>query len=191
MDVFLHQPAGPASMWAATCAPGDELVLTGPDARAGYTGYGIHYTPPEPPSRLLLVGDASALPAIRNILAALTDGTRAEVFLELADPADNTLGAPAPGTRIRVIKPDAVAGGGSAVDDADDSSSDSALERAVREWGAQNGAVLASDPAAYAWIAGEVGATTRLRRYLTADLAMPKDRVAFLRYWKLGGPLVG
>ncbi|MDX2355968.1 siderophore-interacting protein [Dietzia sp. PP-33] len=197
VDVFLHEPAGPASTWAATCAPGDELVLTGPDARAGYTGYGIHYTPPEPPSRLLLVGDASALPAIRNILAALAEGTVAEVFLELADPADNTLDAPAPRTRIRVIESDAVTSGGSAVVSSGNSADDlesadvSALERAVREWGASNGADLAGDPTAYAWIAGEAGATTRLRRYLTADLAMPKDRVAFLGYWKLGGPLVG
>ncbi|WP_216695569.1 siderophore-interacting protein [Dietzia psychralcaliphila] len=199
VDVFLHQPAGPASTWAATCAPGDELVLTGPDARAGYTGYGIHYTPPEPPSRLLLVGDASALPAIRNILAALAPDTPADVFLELADPADNTLDAPAPGARIRVVEADSVAGGGTADDSAGDDSTDSAagsevessLERAVREWGASNGADFATDHAAYAWIAGESGATTRLRRYLTADLAMPKDRVAFLGYWKLGGPLVG
>lgn len=199
VDVFLHEPAGPASTWAATCAPGDELVLTGPDARAGYTGYGIHYTPPEPPSRLLLVGDASALPAIRNILAALAPDTPADVFLELAHPADNTLDAPASGTRIRVVEPDVATPGGSAADSSGDSTADSAvegaadsaLERAVREWGASNGAVLATDPAAYAWIAGEAGATTRLRRYLTADLAMPKDRVAFLGYWKLGGPLVG
>ncbi|MDZ4232545.1 MAG: siderophore-interacting protein [Dietzia sp.] len=189
VDVFLHQPAGPASTWAATCAPGDELVLTGPDARAGYTGYGIHYTPPEPPSRLLLVGDASALPAIRNILAALAPDTPADVFLELADPADNTLDTPASGTRIRVVEAD-VATLGSSVDSSGGGTDDSALERAVREWGAQNGAVLAADPA-YAWIAGEAGATTRLRRYLTVDLAMPKGRVAFLGYWKLGGPLVG
>ncbi|MEH6821618.1 MAG: siderophore-interacting protein [Dietzia psychralcaliphila] len=195
VDVFLHQPAGPASTWAATCAPGDELVLTGPDARAGYTGYGIHYTPPEPPSQLLLVGDASALPAIRNILAALAHGTPADVFLELANPADNILDAPAPGARIHLVEPDAVTAGGSTVDssgaNAADNAADSALERAVREWGASNGADLATNPAAYAWIAGEAGATTRLRRYLTAEIAMPKDRVAFLGYWKLGGPLVG
>nr|WP_277612362.1 SIP domain-containing protein [Dietzia sp. SLG310A2-38A2] len=146
-----------------------------------------------------MVGDASALPAIRNILAALAHDTRADVFLELSNPVDNSLESPAPGTRIRVIEPDAVTAGGSADDSssksADDSTveqaPDSALERAVREWGAQNGADLTGDPTAYAWIAGEAGATTRLRRYLTADLAMPKERVAFLGYWKLGGPLVG
>lgn len=197
VDVFLHEPAGPASTWAASCASEDELVLTGPDARAGYTGYGI--PPPGPPSRLLLVGDASSLPAIRNILAALDSDTLAEVFLDLAYPADNTLEAPASGNRIREVEPDAATAGGfaddgsgdSADDSADDSTADSALERAVREWGVSNGADLATDPAAYAWIAGEPGATTRLRRHLTTDLTMPKDRVAFLGYWKLGGPLVG
>lgn len=179
VDVFLHEPAGPASTWAATCSPGDEVQITGPDARAGYTGYGIHYTPPRTPGRLLLVGDASALPAMRNILAVLPGGTPADVFLELADPADNTLGPSAPGTRVHVVEQDAASLAGRA------------LERAVREWGAGEGAGLADHPAAYAWIAGEAGATTRIRRYLTSDIAMPKDRVAFLGYWKLGGPLAG
>src|SRR5699024_3605210 len=131
VDVFLHEPAGPASAWALNCAPGDELVLTGPDARAGYTGYGIHYTPPRTPGRLLLVGDASALPAMRNILAALRSGVRADVFLELADSADNTLGPSARGVLVHVVEQDAAGVAGDA------------LERAVREWGAGEGSDLA------------------------------------------------
>lgn len=177
VDVFVHQPAGPASAWATTCSPGDELVVTGPDIRAGRTGYGIHYTPPSTPTRLLLVGDESALPAIVNILASVPADTRADVILEIADPADNTLAEPAPGRRVRVVEQASPVG--------------IALEHAVRDWGARHGDALARDPGAYAWIAGEATATTRIRRHLTGSLGLDRERVAFLGYWRLGGPLVG
>lgn len=90
VDVFLHEPAGPASAWALNCAP----------------------------------GDSSALPAMRNILSALSAGTPADVFLELADPADNTLDEPDVDTRVHVVQQDAASVAGRA------------LECAVREWGA-------------------------------------------------------
>lgn len=176
VDVFLHEPAGPASRWATTCAPGDRLIVTGPDARAGYTGYGIHFTPPTRPDRLLLAGDESAVPAIRNIVRAQPTGTRIDVLAELADAADlvdddlaaiTTLAAagPAPGR---------------------------ALERLVQEWADAESAVLSGDNAStYAWIAGETGAVTRIRRHLTTAAGLAPDQVSFLGYWKHGGPLVG
>lgn len=176
VDVYIHEPPGPASRWALSCAPGDDLVITGPDARCGYTGYGLHYEPPTTLQRLLLVGDESSLPAISNIVAPLAPGTPTEVFLELADPEDNTLIAAEPTIRVHVIERGPGAG--------------ERLESAVREWGAHHGGAFAHSPGSYAWIAGEAGATTRIRRYLTTDLALAKDRVAFLGYWTLGGPLV-
>lgn len=177
VDVFIHQPAGPASTWALECAPGDALALTGPDARVGYTGYGIHYTPPAPPTRVLLIGDESALPAIANILAALPARTRADVLLELADPADDLLAASAPEVRREIVARGTRAG--------------ERLGAAVRAWTAGNRDALRHDPGLYAWIAGETAAATSIRRHLTADALLPKERVAFLGYWKLGGPLVG
>ncbi|GAA3665368.1 siderophore-interacting protein [Microbacterium marinilacus] len=176
VDLFIHEPAGPASAWALSCRVGDELVVTGPDSRVGRTGYGIHYTPPEPPSAVLLVGDESALPAIANILTGLAPGTPADVLLELADPADDTLSG-----RVAPVRPQIVARTGAAGD---------ALERAVHGWGERDGDTAATDPGLYAWIAGEAAATIRIRRHLTATLGIPKERVAFLGYWKLGGPLV-
>lgn len=177
VDVYLHQPAGPASTWAECCVPGDELVLTGPDSRVGDTGYGIHYTPPVAPSEVLLVGDATALPAINNILASLHSGTRADVFLELVNPADNLLPGHRPDTRVHVLEQA----------DADDSR----LEDAVRTWGAHRDTSASHDQSVYAWIAGEATVATNIRRYLTTDLAWSKDCVAFMGYWKRGGPLIG
>lgn len=50
VDFFLHDPAGPASAWAARARPGDRVVITGPDERVGWTGYGIHWAPRAVPS---------------------------------------------------------------------------------------------------------------------------------------------
>ncbi|EON32097.1 siderophore-interacting protein [Gordonia terrae C-6] len=178
VDVFVHEPAGPASRWALTCAVGDRLVITGPDVRVGRTGYGIHFQPPHAPSQLLLVGDESAMPAIANILAATPPTTSADVLLELADPLDDIVGARRTHGRIQHVIRGHDTG--------------RRLEDAVRDWGTRRaGEFRKGLPAAYAWIAGEATTTTRIRRYLTNELGMDKDHVAFLGYWKLGGPLVG
>lgn len=177
VDIYLHQPAGPASTWAESCALGDELVLTGPDSRAGYTGYGIHYTPPVAPGEVLLVGDATALPASNNILQSLPAGTQAQVFLELDNPANNLLSVGRPGAQVHVVEPSA--------------EGDSRLEAAVRTWGSRRAPSVSRDSSAYAWIAGEATVTTNIRRYLTTELGWSKDRVASLGYWNRGGRLVG
>lgn len=176
VDLFIHQPAGPASAWALACRPGDEIVITGPDARAGYTGYGIHYTPPSPPQRIVLIGDESALPAIRNILEAQPADTTVDVILELGDLADDLLGGRWPGAGIRLVAPEVRPG--------------VALERAVVEWVEHAAITAAGRSEMYAWVAGEASATTRIRRYLTSTAGLDKARVAFLGYWALGGPLV-
>ncbi|AXK44187.1 siderophore-interacting protein [Brachybacterium saurashtrense] len=177
VDLFLHDPPGPASAWALGCAPGDELVITGPDVRCGFTGYGLHYRPPVSPTHLLLIGDESALPALANIVAALPAGTPADVLLELADPRDDILPTAPAEVEVQIVPGGPRAG--------------ESLERAVRDWAAHHGAAFVGAPGSYAWIAGEATATVRIRRLLTGDLALPKDRVAFLGYWKHGGPLVG
>ncbi len=175
VDLYLHEPAGPASAWALACDPGDALVLTGPDARAGFTGYGIHYAPPAPPRHALLIGDESALPAIANIVRSRAGTGRTTVLLELADRADALLA----GDDAAVTIVDRAGAPGSALTDA------------VRAWISTHGEDFARDGTAYAWIAGEAFATTDIRRHLTGDAGIPKDRVAFLGYWKRGGPLVG
>ncbi|GAA2462620.1 siderophore-interacting protein [Agromyces soli] len=177
VDLFIHQPAGPASAWALACRPGDELVVTGPDARAGYTGYGIHYTPPSPPQRLVLIGDESALPAMRNILAAQPADVTVDLILELGDVADDLLSATSSTARVQLVSPDARRG--------------AALERAVVEWAEHASATASGHSGVYAWVAGEAGATTRIRRYLTSTAGLDKGCVAFLGYWTIGGPLVG
>ncbi|AKV86627.1 siderophore synthetase [Microbacterium sp. CGR1] len=177
IDFFLHEPAGPASAWAAAASPGDRLVVNGPDARMGWTGYGLHWQPGDA-GRFLIIADETAFPAVRGILHSLGPDARAEVILECGHPADDLISPAAPDTaRVhRVLR------------DAPDST---AIERAVHAWGATHGASAREDTAFYAWIAGESGMTTGIRRYLTSGLGIPKERVSFLGYWRRGGPLVG
>lgn len=175
VDVVLHDPPGPASLWAAAARVGDELIVTGPDVRQGWTGYGLHWHP-EGARRFLLVGDETAFPAIANILSALPEGATGTVLLEAGDPSDDIVSPRAPdGIAVRCVPRGEVAG--------------VALERAVHAWG--SGREAGADHGFYAWLAGESGSVTRIRRHLTADLGVPKERVAFLGYWRLGGPLVG
>lgn len=179
IDVLLHDPPGPASRWARSARPGDDLVITGPDARAGWTGYGLHWKPERPVERALLIGDETAFPAIRGILASLPRGARADVLLELADPRDDLVSPTAPaGARIlRGLRDGAVPG--------------RRLEELVHGWTAEHGDGTAQDPGLSVWIAGETGAVARIRAHLTQDAGIPKAQVAFLGYWRIGGSLVG
>ncbi|MDT3345967.1 siderophore-interacting protein [Microbacterium aquilitoris] len=173
VDVYLHTPAGPASAWAASARPGDRLVVTGPDRRMGWTGYGLHWHPGSA-RRVLLVADETAYPAARNIVSALPDGVVADVMVDAAAPADDLLSphVVSPHRAHRIDREDA---GG--------------LERAVAAW-ADATADLPRDEV-YVWLAGESGTVTSLRRLLTGRFGVPKDRVSFLGYWREGGPLVG
>ncbi|WTM65402.1 siderophore-interacting protein [Humidisolicoccus flavus] len=177
IDFFLHEPAGPASAWAASARPGDRVVVNGPDSRMGWTGYGLHWQPGSA-RRFLLIADETAFPAVRGILTSLGDEADIDVILECADLDDDIVTPDAPASaRVRLVQ--------RASDDT------RAIEAAVREWGASTGPAMTSAPDFYAWIAGEAGVTTTIRRYLTSELGIEKERVSFLGYWKRGGPLVG
>lgn len=221
VDVFIHEPAGPASAWALAARPGDRLVITGPDARNGWTGYGIHWQPAAH-DRFLIVADETAFPAARNIIASLPAGAEADLLLDVDNPADDLVSGDLAGARAvatpRNAEPaDARAAYADALS-ADAASADAAgtataaatvrvivaergtasgpdqrtgIERAVRDWGARHGAAARDDPRWYIWLAGESGTTTRIRRSLTGEFGIAKDRVAFLGYWRIGGALVG
>ncbi|MCC4907671.1 siderophore-interacting protein [Microbacterium sp. cx-59] len=173
VDFFLHEPAGPASAWAAAAVPGDRVVINGPDSRMGWTGYGLHWQPGDA-RRFLLVADETAFPAVRGILDSLPVDADADVVLECADPADDVVsaGVPAP-VRVRLLH-----------------HGSPSVDAAVRKWGLEHGAATREDDGFYAWIAGEAGATTAVRRYLVSEVGIAKERVSFLGYWKRGGPLI-
>lgn len=79
LDFVLHAAESPASSWALGARPGDKILVGGPG-----------------PKRLinldadwfLIVGDMTALPAIRINLASLPEGSRGYAVIEVGDKSD-------------------------------------------------------------------------------------------------------
>jgi len=200
LDVdFVAHGDGPAMRWLAAAAPGDELVVIGPDRLSENSHVGSDWHPGNA-HQLLLVGDGTAAPAIAAILESLPEHRSAHAIVEIPDAADAMpLSVSA---RVSVNWVAALAGEPGA-----------RLLPAVREWVAARpdivGSTLAvtqqtvaesADPEAvlwdvpeaptgaglYAWVAGEAGAVTSIRRYLVRDVGIERGQVAFMGYWKRG-----
>lgn len=87
-DVFLHEPAGHASTWAASAAAGAPAALWGPRTA---------WDPPQGTTRWLLVADETGVPAVAAVLESLPAGADVTVLLELSDARD---AGPVGGTRL-------------------------------------------------------------------------------------------
>ena len=199
LDVdFVAHGDGPAMRWLAAAAPGDELVVIGPDALSENSHVGSDWHPGDA-HQLLLVGDGTAAPAIAAILESLPPERSAHAIIEIPDAADAlSLALPPRATVHWVVAPAGEPGG--------------ALLPAVREWVAARPDVVrttlaaetqtVADPAQddllwdvpeaptgshlYAWMAGEAGAITGIRRYLVRDVGIDRGQIAFMGYWKRG-----
>ncbi|WP_328747674.1 siderophore-interacting protein [Streptomyces sp. NBC_00285] len=166
IDFVLHEPAGPASRWAARARTGDRVQLLGPavaDNRA------IRFRPPEDTDLVLLWGDETALPAVSAILESLPAGQRARVWLEVHDAGD-----------IQDL-----------VTDADAEITWLVRERTGAEvspsaLGALRDAQLPPAARPYVWIAGESGCVKELRRHFVRELGVDRRRVTFVGYWRQG-----
>ena len=122
IDFVGHGDGGPASAWAATAAPGDEIVLIGPDEHSAGRAIGIDWRPGDVET-LLLAGDETAAPAISAILESLPPDARGVALIEVPGADDRLeLRAPA-GVEVRWLpRAEAEAGHGSL------------LVPAVRDW---------------------------------------------------------
>lgn len=206
VDLVLHGDAGPASRFAARAVVGDRLVVLGPDARHPGEHGGLEFRPPSDhagPS--LLVGDATAVPAVLSVLEHLPEEAYGEVVLEVPEPADFLPGPTPVGFRVTWLVgtgresplPGAV---GEALArlglraGTDDGAVDGTLDRAAAVPGQEDEELLWEVPdqaqadGLYAWIAGESSAVARLRRHLVHDLGLPRSSVAFMGYWRSGRP---
>ncbi len=194
---------GPAVRWLRAAAPGDEIVLVGPDARSTDRHQGIDWRPGAA-TRLLLAGDETAAPAIVAILESLArrrdrDTVTARAFLEVPDRRDrlpvdlpdhlgihwlargqrrhgDLLGPAVTGwlDEHRRLLDQVRATGEQAVVDVD-------VDRELL-WDSP-------DPAGegfYAWIAGEAAVVKALRRAMVTDRGIDRRQVAFMGYWRLG-----
>lgn len=196
VDFVLHGTEGPASAWATAARQGDELAIVGPDSRAEEAPGGLEWKPGDATS-LLIAGDETAMPAICSIVESLPVHVSGEVFLEVPTSAD-VLPLPAPdGVRVTWLARDGSAHG-------------ELLTAAVHGWGerrdAAGSAAAGEDPGEapasdedilwevpedasgteYAWLAGEAGTITALRRHLVRDLGIDRTSIAFMGYWRAG-----
>ena len=207
VDFVLHltEPAtGPGSAWAARAAVGDRLVTIAP--RRGLPFGGIEFAPEDARS-LLLVADETAVPAVSSILDDLPDGTNGAAFLEVPETGDvldlrcpvgmevvwlPRNGAPL-GERLSEAVLEHLGEPVSALPAEPDvvdpdlwetptySSSGEEIGDAVTVGHDLDGL--------YAWIAGEAGVVTGLRRYLVNELGMDRRQVSFMGYWRRGVPM--
>ncbi|MBT0992868.1 siderophore-interacting protein [Cellulomonas sp. DKR-3] len=157
IDVVVHGDAGLAGPWAAAARGGEEVLVLGP---------GGAWTPSADVDHHLLVGDASALPAIAAGLERLAVGARGHALVEVDGPQDElTLAAPA-GVEVRWVHADHAAPG-------------RRLVEAVLALPWPGGRVGA-------FVHGEAGAVKEIRRYLRLDRAVPREDLSASGYWRLG-----
>ncbi|MFT4029349.1 MAG: siderophore-interacting protein [Protaetiibacter sp.] len=158
IDFVVHGDEGVAAPWARHAAPGERLAII--DQGTGYElrdGIESH----------LLVADDTGLPAVLGILRSLPRHHRGSAWIEIPDSADAQPHDAPEGVEVHWI---------------------------VREGGARAGAtVLAAVQAApvpaepfTAYLVGEQSLPTTLRRWLVAEHHVPKDRIAFVGYWRFG-----
>lgn len=222
VDLVVHDehdglgPAGlgPACRWALAARPGDALQVVAPHRSGEYAG--AEFDPAGRP-HLLLIGDATALPAVARILLDLAPGHTGSVFVEVPCAQDVldlevpvgfevhwiVRGDGACGRRTvsevrrhlglppTVGQPDAPASAEAAAD--------------VDVWETPRYSASGEDLSAldqprslghdledtYAWIAGESWMVRALRRTLVTDLGLDRAQVAFMGYWREGVAMKG
>ncbi|MFD6224270.1 siderophore-interacting protein [Nocardia asteroides] len=159
IDFALHPDhAGPASDWASTAAPGDEIGLLCPPRSL--------YAPQPDAAWQLLVGDETAIPAIGAILERLDPAVPAHVFLEVAGPADEQHFATGADVRIHWVHRGPRPHG-------------EAVIEAVCAAEFPSGAP-------YSWISGEAELVKLTRRHLVRDRGVDKRAITFTGYWRQG-----
>lgn len=164
IDFASHGDLGPASAWANTVSPGDEM---------GLLDEGVGYVPDDGASWQLLVADESALPAVAGILESVLEadpGATVEIFAEVPHLDDLTAQQLRVGENVRVhpvVRTDA------------DSKPGVLTVEAIRA------ATLPTEPGC-AFVAGESDLATGVRRNLVRDRGWDKSTVTFTGYWKYG-----
>jgi NADPH-dependent ferric siderophore reductase len=196
-----HGEPGPGCDWAARARVGDRVVVLAP--RKGQSFGGIEFAP-DRAKQLLLVGDETAVPAIAAILGQLDVDAVGAAFLEVPTAADVQTVQHPEGVQVVWLARDGAAHGDllhPAVLDhlgAGTTAAPPVGEVDPDLWEtptySSSGEDVSGDTASvghdldglYAWIAGESGVVTGLRRALVKDLGVDRRQVAFMGYWRRG-----
>ena len=216
VDIVVHEgegDAGPGATWALGAEPGDRVIILA--RRRGHEFGGIEWAPGSA-TRLLLVGDETAVPAVRGILRDLPGDAVGAAFLEVPYDADVLTDVVAPpGVEVTWLPRNGAVRGlalhaaavahltGTAdidvdadLDVADEEVDPDLWETPVYSSSGEKVADSTEVPSAgtphaglYAWIAGESRVVTGLRRHLVSELGIDRRQVAFMGYWRAGVPM--
>ncbi len=156
---FVIHGDGPASSWAAQASPGQWIGINGPrGSMLTPGGYGTY----------LLMGDETALPALARFLEEMQPGTRAIVFVEVADEAEERHLPTAANATVTWLHRNGLLAGTADL-----------LEAALRK-----ASLLPENT--YVWMAGEIETARRIRRYLLEELGVGRHQIRAAGYWRIG-----
>lgn len=206
IDFVLHGETGPASRWAMHAEEGEPIQIVAPDRQfSAQDAGGFEWKPPQQLKHLLLVADATALPAALGILdemAALAEPPITQAFFEVCS-TDDVLPVPDwPGLSVEWLIRDhttATEAGSLMVDAVRRASlppcSSKGFETVeLAEVDVGEGILWETSESArdgfYCWIAGETVAVMSLRKYLIKECGVAKASLNLMGYWrynKVGG----
>jgi len=160
LDVdFVKHGIGVGTTWAYRAQPGDRIHFFGPSASHGLV---------QDADWLLVAGDDTAIPAIARLLEELPEDARAQIFIEIAEPAHRLELRQLPQVEVTWLVRDGAAAGTTTL-----------LTDAVRACAWWDGRV-------FAWFAAEHTAVRDLRRHLVEERGVPKGDIEFTGYWRRG-----
>src|SRR5262249_21380821 len=156
VDVVLHDPAGPASLWAHSAKPGTTIAVM------SLMGSSRFHVPEQQPAGYLLIGDSASIPGMNGIVGAVSDDVPIEMYLELHDDNDALIPiAKHPGLRVHWAAR------------RDEKSLAEAIES--RDWSGW-----------YAWATPEAATLKHVRRRLRDEFGFRKSAIHAQAYWSAG-----
>lgn len=199
VEFVVHGTEGPASAWAIQSQPGDEVRIVAPNSESEGDSGGYEWLPPARMTRALLIGDETALPAIKGILEQMAQRpqpAQVQAFIEVPLEEDCVDMSHFPfaevhwlprkaqqatygerllaSVREQVILPEITA----------QAKNDQLPEIAEGElmWEKAN---LAHSQF-FGWVAAESSVVKALRRYLSGERQVGRDTITFMAYWSQG-----
>ncbi|MCP1290629.1 siderophore-interacting protein [Chromobacterium sp. S0633] len=155
LEFVLHE-AGPATSWAAQAKPGQYLGIGGPRGSLVIpAAFDWH----------LLIGDESALPAIRRRLAELPPAAKVIALLQTSEAGQSCELPAHPNADIRWVHQGA--------------DTEPALLSALKPLTLPAGE-------GFVWAAGEYHAIRAVRQYLREERGIDKSRIRAASYWREG-----
>ena len=157
LDFFVHPDPGPASSWAESARPGDELVIVGPrGSRAA----------PQDIDGLILICDETSLPSVSRWIREVPPGTPVDVIASVPGRGDWVAEyvGPVPGIRVHVVAPDPSGG---------------TVLGALEQLGPVGDGV-------FVWAAAEAAGLVPVRRHLRRTLGLPPAQAQVSGYWRRG-----